>query len=835
MISDQGQAHSAYGHSMAAAGGCGSGGQQIMAARLHSSASPHSCTIPTHAALSTCRSHTPPLLPPPSILHSVVVRLQLSAAAVAMLFHPVLALRLLLLACIALLSLNAASALEPVPASSVTVCHADDPTCATPVIVKPLVQDRCLVPTFLPGAVLYSCSGLVATAYYFAPGVASDCSLANLGLATAVASASSDGASILSVASGGVQYEYLRINCYAPQPASAVTVCLADDPTCATPVIVKPLVQDTCLVPSFLPGAVLYSCSGLVATAYYFAPGVAPDCSPDNTSQATAVSFGPFDGSAPISVSAGGVQYEYLRINCYAAQQASAVTVCHADDPTCAAPAIVKPLVQDTCLVPTFLPGAVLYSCSGSLAYAWYFNTSVAAQCSLSSQALATAVSFGPGDGSATISVSSGGVQYEYLRINCLAPQPASSVTVCHADDPTCATPVIVKPLVQDTCLVPSFLPGAVLYSCDTAGLASAYYFNASVASQCSQSTLSLATAVGFSASGGSQILSVNKGGVQYEYLRINCLAPQPNGTVTTCSPTDPYCQAPVSTAEALQQSACFTPPGLPGSALIVCEGGLDTYYYFSSPDSCSLAAISNATAQGFGQGDGSQIYAVAGGGVTYEFVRVSCSAAVSPSSVLGDPQFVGLLGQSFQVHGLDGGIYNLVSDAAFNLNARFTFLSGPAACPVVPSTGRRSSACFSHPGSYLSAVGLVTTAGVRVEVVAGAASTGFQSVTVDGRVLAVGEAAGGAAWLSTHEARLSVGRWTVELENSDGFLNLRSVAVTGALHTLGSHGLIGQTWRATGHSGSLHVIEGEVDDYLEAANDLLGSQFLFNRMAAAS
>ena len=35
--------------------------------------------------------------------------------------------------------------------------------------------------------------------------------------------------------------------------------------------------------------------------------------------------------------------------------------------------------------------------------------------------------------------------------------------------------------------------------------------------------------------------------------------------------------------------------------------------------------------------------------------------------------------------------------------------------------------------------------------------------------------------------------------------------------------------------AGSLHVIEGEVDDYLEAANDLLGSQFLFNRMAAAS
>ena len=58
-MSDQGQAHSAYGHSMAAAGGCGSGGQQAMAARLHSSASPHSCTIPL----------TPHCPPPALTLH----------------------------------------------------------------------------------------------------------------------------------------------------------------------------------------------------------------------------------------------------------------------------------------------------------------------------------------------------------------------------------------------------------------------------------------------------------------------------------------------------------------------------------------------------------------------------------------------------------------------------------------------------------------------------------------------------------------------------------------------------------------------------------------------
>ena len=46
-----------------------------------------------------------------------------------------------------------------------------------------------------------------------------------------------------------------------------------------------------------------------------------------------------------------------------------------------------------------------------------------------------------------------------------------------------------------------------------------------------------------------------------------------------------------------------------------------------------------------------------------------------SAATVSGDPSFCGLRGQLFQVHGLDGGVYNLISDAAFNLNSRFTFL----------------------------------------------------------------------------------------------------------------------------------------------------------------
>ena len=39
-----------------------------------------------------------------------------------------------------------------------------------------------------------------------------------------------------------------------------------------------------------------------------------------------------------------------------------------------------------------------------------------------------------------------------------------------------------------------------------------------------------------------------------------------------------------------------------------------------------------------------------------------SSSTGRSGGSVVGDPQFVGLLGQSFQVHGIDGQVYNLIS-----------------------------------------------------------------------------------------------------------------------------------------------------------------------------
>ena len=61
-----------------------------------------------------------------------------------------------------------------------------------------------------------------------------------------------------------------------------------------------------------------------------------------------------------------------------------------------------------------------------------------------------------------------------------------------------------------------------------------------------------------------------------------------------------------------------------------------------------------------------------------------SSSSAARTSSVLGDPQFIGLRGQSYQVHGIDGGVYSLISDPLIQLIGRFPFLSENSSHPCL-------------------------------------------------------------------------------------------------------------------------------------------------------
>ena len=208
-------------------------------------------------------------------------------------------------------------------------------------------------------------------------------------------------------------------------------------------------------------------------------------------------------------------------------------------------------------------------------------------------------------------------------------------------------------------------------------------------------------------------------------------------------------------------------------------------------------------------------------------------SSSTGGSSVRGDPQFVGLRGQSFQVHGIDGAVYSLIADHGMLVNARFRYLSF-GRCPASADTDTDTSNCWSHPGSYLGEVGVVSAGGARLHVASGSWDAGFDSVALDGAALPVGTNASVSGLtvhvLSAYALRVRAGNFELELHNSDRFVN---IVETRVLHwsALASHGLLGQTWRAPrdGLKGrQLPHIEGDVDDYVEADNDLLGGNFVF-------
>ena len=224
----------------------------------------------------------------------------------------------------------------------------------------------------------------------------------------------------------------------------------------------------------------------------------------------------------------------------------------------------------------------------------------------------------------------------------------------------------------------------------------------------------------------------------------------------------------------------------------------------------------------------------VAGNNETLHTVIFTVIAA---SSGLGDPQFIGLRGQSFQIHGIDGAVYAIVSSHSTQINAHFVFLT-EGQCPIID--GAAAANCWSHPGSYMGEVGFVQVVDGRshtVKVVSGGAKDGFASVEVDGKRLVVGEedqATFGSALSVQLRSRYSllvrVAEFELSLSNSDKFVNIDELTPLLPLTQLSSHGLLGQTHSSKVYPNAILYIEGEVDDYLIADGQLLGHDFLFNQ-----
>jgi hypothetical protein len=195
-------------------------------------------------------------------------------------------------------------------------------------------------------------------------------------------------------------------------------------------------------------------------------------------------------------------------------------------------------------------------------------------------------------------------------------------------------------------------------------------------------------------------------------------------------------------------------------------------------------------------------------------------------ATIVGDPQFVGFRGQRYQIHGIDSQVYSIISDRFMQMNSRFVFLTA-GICPVVG--GIELGNCFIHPGTYFQSVGIMTADGHKIFVEAGNADYGFSVVSIDDVDLDVGDEEITITRVSTHLAVVTIGIYTIDLENSDGFLNVISVVISNMqklVNTIQSHGLLGQTWQ---HSDAL---EGQIEDYAESDDNLFGCNFVFNKFA---
>ena len=215
----------------------------------------------------------------------------------------------------------------------------------------------------------------------------------------------------------------------------------------------------------------------------------------------------------------------------------------------------------------------------------------------------------------------------------------------------------------------------------------------------------------------------------------------------------------------------------------------------------------------------------------------------VAPSTIVGDPQFTGLRGQSYQVHGVPDEVFSIVSDVDLQYNSRFVLLK-QGQCPTIDGKAV-DTPCYTHQGTYLGELALETAAGDKIYIQAGSATGGFEAVTLNEQELLVGEhhllkalpgrVQGYVRLLSSHRVVVQAGNFWFEFTNSDAFVNQRVAMIDAKAET--SHGLLGQTWSNVIYDAQAVIpwIEGSVFDYAMADHELFSHKFIFNRFQAAS
>jgi len=207
------------------------------------------------------------------------------------------------------------------------------------------------------------------------------------------------------------------------------------------------------------------------------------------------------------------------------------------------------------------------------------------------------------------------------------------------------------------------------------------------------------------------------------------------------------------------------------------------------------------------------------------------------PTCITGDPEFVGFLGQKYEIHGVPNQVFNIISSPLLQYNALFVYIGHKSdrACNVSRTHP------WTHAGTYLGKLGFQTGSD-RILLEAGDCLKGVKTLKVNGKSLAVGEkyemaVISGQPQSVYFKDQFTVVLQTAEIEatltNSDLFFNQAVELTPYGEQSPQLHGLLGQTWDEQTLKND-HVIAGSSADYQIQDEDLFGNDFVFNKYQSA-
>ena len=343
------------------------------------------------------------------------------------------------------------------------------------------------------------------------------------------------------------------------------------------------------------------------------------------------------------------------------------------------------------------------------------------------------------------------------------------------------------------------------------------------------------------------------------------------NGTNPAISHTGPNVAAPglvvllsttaaganVNLAGLFQINAINTATSPAGALNEVWNSWLATKAAFGTGPSTLTVFFVNGTAPATVVGSPQSQTGLISNVVTVDFF-IASSASTGGGSVKGDPWFSGFHSQApYQVHGVPGAVFNILTAPTLQLNALFAFYGHgdvmtaaqmEAARLASPNAQLPTTQPWSHPGTYLGKLGL-KVGGLQLLLEAGDYTSGIAGVAVvaDGQrsEVEVGQRVGGRAGsvqrVDAWRLRVVHPLVSFVLVNSDRFFNVEEAALRSSQAHQQMDGLLGQSanpqWKADkGRLFEQHMMF----DYLVVKDDgdqaqdalLLSDAFDNNRFA---